>query len=576
MKKRSLALVFPPLSSPTYAPLGITTLASFIQRCSPETKLRVIDLNLELWSERTSANGALHAFYRGDVRQEADSTDTASLLRVDRSVFIDPAGKVGNGGLNEYRNSFFVQREYLSNQNELSKIQSEFVRLSEQLKIYLEKNELTPECGLVLDRQIRKIGIGEYDVLGISMMYPEQFVFAIALAKFAKTARADLDIVIGGAMTGAFYLDDLLKACRYVDAVVLGEGEYPVLDIVNGKEYSEIPGVGCLVAGAVSCNRHRTILGGDSFTGAEFNVLKMEAYFNPTPVLPVFASRGCLWRRCRFCAHNSTFGAFRYKRVEQMVDELCFYQNSLGCEHFYFVDQYVDEGMLSDLCDEILRRRICCFFHVMARGVREYTDNLLEKAFAAGCRWISWGIESGSQFLLDQSRKGIEPALAASVIRRSGEVGISNLLMMIFGLPGSTQACLDETFEFIDSVYPHIDAMTNSSFVLFENTPFGRKPERYGLIPLRNQTLVEIDGQPIRSFRLDFKREGEHGEWPSPLANEEVDKWRRRRAWMGGELFMETLGAEHYLLYAAGKAKDQSTPIKPSPENRTKRLKRVS
>ena len=84
----------------------------------------------------------------------------------------------------------------------------------------------------------------------------------------------------------------------------------------------------------------------------------------------------------------------------------------------------------------IIASKLKCSFHIMARTLGSYTPALLEKAARAGCCWISWGMESGSQKLLDIMRKGTEVKTSAEVIKTASSFGISNLLMMIFGAPG--------------------------------------------------------------------------------------------------------------------------------------------
>jgi radical SAM superfamily enzyme YgiQ (UPF0313 family) len=234
-----------------------------------------------------------------------------------------------------------------------------------------------------------------------------------------------------------------------------------------------------------------------------------------------------------------------------------------GASHSYFVDQYVDAAALAHLSHAILSAGITCRFHIMAHPAGDYGRDVLEQAFAAGCRWISWGLESGSQRLVDLVRKGATVDGAERLLRDSHAVGISNLAMMIFGLPTSTPDDLDMTFAFLDRVYPFLDAMTASNFVLFGNTPFGHDPGRYGMKTLGREELVRIDGKPVHSTRLRFSRAEEDGRFPSDLGRREVDLWRRRRAWMGGAPFLEELSCEHYLIHAARRAEQGGAPVRP-------------
>ena len=130
----------------------------------------------------------------------------------------------------------------------------------------------------------------------------------------------------------------------------------------------------------------------------DFEVFDLARYPNPTPVLPIVMSRDCSWRRCRFCAHNFSFGGYRIKPISQVVDELESLISRHGASHFYFADQYISAATLEKLSDEILQRNLSVRFHLMGRPTRDHTPKRLTKAADAGCRWISWGIETGNDY----------------------------------------------------------------------------------------------------------------------------------------------------------------------------------
>jgi hypothetical protein len=190
---------------------------------------------------------------------------------------------------------------------------------------------------------------------------------------------------------------------------------------------------------------------------------------------------------------------------------------------------------------------------VLGRPTGDYTSELLEKASVAGCRWISWGVESGSARLLDVAGKGTDPATVREVLKNTHRAGISNLMMMLYGLPGSTDAELEETFRHIEEVYDAVDAMTATSLVLFEGAPFARRAKAYGLSVLGAQEEVRVGGIPIRSTRLDFQESADDGTLRPPRGPVEAAAWHRRRRWLGDVPFLESLSCEHYLLYVSQK-----------------------
>jgi len=285
----------------------------------------------------------------------------------------------------------------------------------------------------------------------------------------------------------------------------------------------------------------------------DFDRLAGGGYFNPLPVMPIYGSRGCKWRRCRFCAHNRSFGRYRQRPAALVAEEMREKQSRFGCRHFYIADQYVDPLFLNGLSNEILRTGLDCRFQIMARTTPDYTPALLEKAARAGCCWISWGMESGSQRMLDIMNKGTCPDTSLDVIRNASAEGISNLLMMIFGAPGSDPAARDETFSFLERAWSHIDGMTASAFVLFDQTGFSRDPGKYGLKILGGNRILDLEGKPVHDLKLRFYRDTEDGRRESPLAAEEIEAWENRRVWLPPLPFHGKLCCEHYLLYADAK-----------------------
>jgi hypothetical protein len=512
-----IKLVFPPRTSPTYVPLGIASLYSIALQS--EANVGVFDANIDLWN------------------QVCDNDPGFTAMRKFSHA---PMG------------IFLRQEIYERNFRHMPAARQCIDSLARQAKLYLEQGELAPELSLVLTRQSMRICFDDPGTIAFSAMYPDQLAFILAQAKYLSGSGSDAAIIIGGAAMSAISPVELLEAFPFINAIFTGEGEIPFSLLLQGQEYSRIPG-----------SYYRGPDGNIEFSGKtqylktlhelaapDYSCFDLKQYFNPLPVLPMLGGRGCKWRQCSFCSHNSSFGTYRARPVMGLVREMTALRDNFNCRHFYFADQYVDPAFLSELCDTIIAAGLKCSFHIMARTTGEYTPALLEKAARAGCRWISWGMESGSQRLLDIMHKGTEAASSEKVIKAAADVGISNLLMMIFGAPGSDEQCLDETFAFLDKVYGSIDSMTASAFVLFENTKFSRHASRYGLQAIGKNEIFRVNGKVVHDAKLRFRREGENGSGESPLAAREIELWERRKIWLGPQPFVSKLCCEHYLLYA--------------------------
>ncbi|MFA7232375.1 MAG: radical SAM protein [Victivallaceae bacterium] len=512
-------LVFPPRTSPTYIPLGTAYLAAI----GGAEELSVFDANIELWNH---------------------VCDTSAGLTAMRNFSHAPL------------EVFLCQENYEKHFSHMPEVRRIIDVLERKAKHFIECGELDNDLAQMLLRQsIRIRGGDECETVAFSIMYTDQLAFAAALAKYLKTiCNYGADMVFGGSAMSAVSPLELLDAMPYISAILTGEGEIGFNMLLQNTPHQNIPGAFFRDNnGNVSKNASLYVKDLSQIAFPDFSSFRQNDYFNPEPVMPILAGRGCKWRKCSFCFHNTSFGTYRERPVLAVVQEMIQLQSLYGCRHFYFADQYIAPEELEQLCDTILAAGLACRFQIMARTVAGYTPQLLKKAAMAGCCWISWGMESGSQAMLDIMNKGTDVNISAQVITDAATAGISNLLMMIFGAPGSNSSYLDETFGFLDRIYPHIDAMTASSFILFDQTRFSRDAAKFGLEILGRNELFNIGGKRIHDARLKFKRQGEEGSYESPLGAREIELWERRKVWLPELPFFGKLCCEHYLLYSSSR-----------------------
>jgi len=86
--------------------------------------------------------------------------------------------------------------------------------------------------------------------------------------------------------------------------------------------------------------------------------------------------------------------------------------------------------------------------------VDQVSRELLAKMADANCQLVSFGVESGSQKMLDAMKKGTTVKQNERAIRWSKEVGISVAVSVIFGYPNETMDMLEQTLDFIRRTEP--------------------------------------------------------------------------------------------------------------------------
>ena len=510
------ALVFPPQASPTYVPLGLASVTAYLRREVPAAALALLDANLGAWEllcELEPGGEETRAFFRGQA------------------------------------GDFLDESQYGAAQAHLARLGARMARLGEAARRFVETGEASDDLDRWLRRTVPAVLASDPELVGLSAIYPEQLPFAWALARALRAEAPRIRIVLGGASAEALRADELLIALPALDGVLLGEGEPGIARLVAGAPDAAVPGL-----------LHRTGTGGlrrnpgapcalDDLPAPDFGDLPLDRYWNPVPVLPVIGSRGCAWRRCRFCAHNKSFSRYRSVQAGTLAATLEDLQRRHGVHHVYLADQYVSSARLDALASALRDRGLDLTYHAMIRPDPGCTPERLARIAASGGRWLSWGVESGSYRLLDLVRKGTTIERVERALRAARETGISSLAMMIFGLPGSTDADLEATFAFLDRAWSDLDSLTASGFVLFADTPFGREPERFGLEVTGVEEVLRIGDRAVRSHRLSFLERSSDGSLRPGRAGVELAAWERRRRWMADKPILDRLPVEHYLVW---------------------------
>lgn len=533
-------LLFVPGAHPTYMPLGIASLYAYIKNRMPVCDVSALDLNIRLWN---------HIF------------ESSSPVSLAPSFF---RGSLGN---------FYSEETYTAYQGELSAFYSEFHRIESSLRKFLNTGEINSETSNYREFILRELNLSGDEIIALSAMYPDQVVHALAVSSLLKEEFPGLTIIAGGSALSAIDMDEMMDAAPFIDAFYRGEGEEGIILFISGTPFESIRGLSFRSEKGNIHNSAPAAILLSELPVPDFSFCGFREYLNPEPVLPVVFSRGCKWRRCGFCSHNFSFAGYRTSDYSILADKLIHYRESCGATHFYFADQYISAGDLLGISRELIERDAGISFHVMGRPTADYTEEVFESAFKAGCRWISWGVESGSAELLEVCNKGTLPSEIEGVLVRSAGAGISNLAMMIFGLPATNSRRFQETLDFAGSVSGFVDAFTSSSFQLFEGTPFFKNRESLGLEISEREAFVTVSGREIHSTRRNYRVRTEGGDGFITPAQSEVTQWKQWKSWVrGGDTFWETLGSEHYLLHCARHRNSKSdhpgrptTPSTPRP-----------
>jgi len=174
------------------------------------------------------------------------------------------------------------------------------------------------------------------------------------------------------------------------------------------------------------------------------------------------------------------------KKAEDIVRELEFQFNRYNVNYFVVCDNLLNGNAqeLERVCDLLIERELPVTWEGQGIPYRKMTFSLLQKMKAAGCCKMQWGLECGSNKLLQNIRKGrlFTVNEAEEVIRSSHEAGIRTELFIMIGLPGENDIEFKKTENFVRRNKMYIDRIKSvNTLHLVHGTDLFDHPEDYGL-----------------------------------------------------------------------------------------------
>jgi radical SAM superfamily enzyme YgiQ (UPF0313 family) len=162
----------------------------------------------------------------------------------------------------------------------------------------------------------------------------------------------------------------------------------------------------------------------------------------------MMSSRGCPGT-CTFC-HKQTFGTkVRYFSPDRIVEEFCLLHEQYHAQHVSIYDDnfVTNHEIVFAVCDALRRRNVTGTWSLEAR-IDAVDEKVLRAMKAAGCTQIEYGIESGSQRVLDFINKRIAKDEIRKTVQLTKQIGVTTRGYFILGFPTETRAEMEETIRF--------------------------------------------------------------------------------------------------------------------------------
>lgn len=250
--------------------------------------------------------------------------------------------------------------------------------------------------------------------------YSSNLLFSLLLACGIKK-RSHAPIVFGGPGSGIPQTREFMMRAGLVDAVVVGEGEATIVDLLDKwtgePTLPHVPGVASIDGSVMVCEP-RPLLDLDSLPFTVFPD-------SPQGYAPVETTRGCTMR-CAFCSESQYWHEHRARSVSAVVEELASLTERHGALHVEFVDSLVNPSpaRLDALNEGLIQAALPVEWTCDMRAVPWMTAQRAEAAYRAGCRVVNIGAETFIPRALTALSKGTRVEWILDTIRALSGAGI--------------------------------------------------------------------------------------------------------------------------------------------------------
>jgi len=349
--------------------------------------------------------------------------------------------------------------------------------------------------------------IGDADIYGTTMYAPTMAV-SEQIASMCRDRNPRAKIVVGGAHPTAIPEE----IAPVFDIICVGEGEEAMVDIA--RDYPNNQRV----------YRKPLEKDLDRYPNPAYDLVDPLSYkrtLGGEVALTTLTSRGCPYR-CSFCGLANHHKTVKRRSPENVTEEMGFLKDKYGITKFIIQDDTftINKKRLRRLLDLIGPLEVG--FKAHGRSGNDTADDY-SRLRKAGCETIAWGIESGSQKMLDLMNKQTTVEKNEEVIRWAKDKGLTSRAFFVLGFPGEDQRTIEETMSFIERTDP--DQYFVSNFVPYPGTDVWNNPGKYGVTRIHNdfRDYYQVNETGFGSRNIETEN----------LSNKEFEKIEREfRSWI--------------------------------------------
>jgi hypothetical protein len=332
--------------------------------------------------------------------------------------------------------------------------------------------DIHPLLGPLLDNAIDEILALNPNVVGFTQYYTSEQPTNY-MANEIKRRAPHIKIAVGGSNVQK----DWFNASSCYDYVVNGEGEQALLNILDEIETGKLHEGQQFIKQPEDQRINLNDLPMPDYESIDFSQYKVPNGVNSE------ISRGCT-AKCTFC-EETHFWKYRQRQAVDLIKEVEWLYYNKGTDVIWFIDSLVN-GNLKELrafCKAVDAKKLPIHWTGYARCDGRMDLEYFKDLKAGGCIILNYGIESGSQKVLDSMDKGVTIAEMEQNFKDGKEVGVFAATNWIVGFP------TEDHQDFADSMtllWRIRDMNVNNigagmGFGLGPETIVGQNPEKFNV-----------------------------------------------------------------------------------------------
>jgi anaerobic magnesium-protoporphyrin IX monomethyl ester cyclase len=299
------------------------------------------------------------------------------------------------------------------------------------------------------------------DFLGISAV-TSTINNALKYCEEAKKINPNIKTVLGGAHPSIFP-KEILRDHKQIDFIVEGEGELTISELLkahqNNIELESIDGLTFRNGQNIIKNKKRDYITDlDSIPFPAWDLLPYDSYkmkVRKGTTLYMLGSRGCPFN-CDYCAISAFWRNQRRRSPQNIMSEIEHFSHIYDLFTIVFFDPMfcLKREWVISICKEIIDRGFNRYQYIGDGGIGFMDPEMLSYMKKANFMSIQFGIEFGSQKVLDSANKKIKVEDAIDSVKMTKAAGINVSIAIMMGYPGETKETIEESIQLAKKLKP--------------------------------------------------------------------------------------------------------------------------